>query len=354
MNQLSEIGLIRKKSKRQVDSNKKEKFFQLPSSFSDLWRNTKGVLYADRTNTVRTLNYSSNVLMKLLRQSDKNYCHFEVPKRDSKETRTVSAPIPQLKYLQKHLLYWMYENTTVAEEAHGFVEKRGNWTAAADIAIYTRNQKKVTIFVQDLRKAFDSVTEAQVRTIFSKLGLKGFQLHYATRITTHNGKLATGAPTSPHLLNLLLKEIDQKLSDWAKSQGGIYRRYADDLSFAFPTWEKEVVKKAKHILQRLFKSIGIELHPKKNKRTRLGIDSDSAEVIGIAVQQNRATRPKRLRNRLRGKIRQTRSLLKSGNIEAAEKVVQTVYGLAAYFTGELTIVRQIRARALMKLNFRNI
>jgi hypothetical protein len=163
--------------------------------------------------------------------------------------------------------------------------------------------------------------------------------------------LATGAPTSPHLLNLLLKEIDQKLSNWAKSRGGIYRRYADDLTFAFPTWRKEVIKKAKHILQRQFKTIGIELHPKKNKRTRIGVDSDSAEVIGLAVQQNKVTRPKRLRNRLRGKIRQTRRLITKGNEEAAEKKARTVYGLAAYFSGEFTVVKQIRSKALRKLNF---
>ncbi len=353
MNVLSETGNLRKKSKRQVDSSKKEKYFQLPTSFSDLRKNTENVLYADRNNTVKVLNYSSNVLINILKQSERNYCQFEVPKRDSKETRTVFAPTPQLKYLQKHLLYWMYENTTVAPEAHGFVEERGNWTAASDIAIYIRNQQKVTIFTQDLRKAFDSVTTKQVREIFSSLGLKRFALQYATRVTTHKGKLATGAPTSPHLLNLLLKEIDQKLSSWAKTRGGIYRRYADDLTFAFPTWRKEVVKKAKHILFRLFKTIGIELHPKKTKRTRLGIDSDSAEIIGLAVQQNKATRPKRLRNRLRGRIRQCRKLIAAGNVEAAEKVFQTVKGLAAYFTGEFTILKQIRHKTLIKLNFRN-
>ncbi len=353
MNVLSETGNLRKKSKRQVDCSRKEKYFQLPSSFSDLKKNTENVLYVDRTNTIKVLNYSPKIIREILRQSERNYCQFEVPKRDSKETRTVFAPTPQLKYLQKHLLYWLYENSSVSQEAHGFVEKRGNWTAAADIAIFIRNQPKVTIFTQDLRKAFDSVTEEQVREIFSSLGLKNFQLHYATRVTTHNGRLATGAPTSPHLLNLLLKEIDHKLSCWAISRGGIYRRYADDLTFAFPTWRKEVIKKAKHILKRLFDTIGIELHPKKTKRTRLGIDSDSAEVIGLAVQQNKATRPKRLRNRLRGRIRQCRKLLAAGNEEAAEKVSRTVFGLAAYFTGEFTILKQIRHKTLMKLKFRN-
>jgi hypothetical protein len=351
MNKLSEIGLIRKISQRQDQDSKNERLYQLPSSFRDLIESTQGVLYADRNNVVKTLDFSPKVVREILRQDEKNYFNFEVPKRGTTETRTVSAPRPQLKELQKHMLDWLYENTEVAPEAHGFVRGRGNWTAAVDIALELGKAKKMQIFTQDLRKAFDSVSEAQVRSIYAKTGLKNFRLHYATRISTHNGKLATGAPTSPHLLNLLLKDIDHKLSGWAKSRGGIYRRYADDLTFAFPTWRKEVIKKAKAIMQREFKAIGIELHPKKHKRTRIGIDSPSAEVIGIAVRQNQATRPKRLRNRLRGKIRQAQKQIAKGNVEAALLFKRTVDGLVSYFTGEETVMKRARQERLLRLRF---
>jgi hypothetical protein len=351
MNLLSEIGQTKRIPQRQDQDSIIEVIYQLPSSFRDLVESTKHCKYADRNNVVKDSDFSPKVLREILRQNEKNYFNFEVPKRGTNETRTVSAPRPQLKELQKHLLEWLYQETEVAPEAHGFVKKRGNWTAAADIAIELGKAAEMQVFTQDLRKAFDSVTEAQVRSIYAKSGLKAFRLHYATKLSTHNGKLATGAPTSPHLLNLLLKDIDRKLSSFAISRKGIYRRYADDITFAFPTWRKEVIKKAKRLMQREFEAIGIELHPSKSKRTRIGLDSDSAEVIGLAVQQNKATRPKRLRNRLRGKIRQTRRLLAQGMIEAAEKTMRTVQGLAAYFTGEETIVRKTRQKFLLRLNF---
>jgi hypothetical protein len=310
------------------------------------------MLYCTRNNEIKEINTSTRALRAILRQNEANYFNFEVPKRGTNETRTVSAPTPLLKELQKHILDWLYENSTIAPEAHGFTPQKGNWSAASDIAIFIRKEKKITILTQDLRKAFDSVTQKQVREIFRGLGLTGFKLQYATNVTTQEGKLPMGAATSPHILNLHLKQIDEFLSKWAIKRGGIYRRYADDLTFAFPTWSKEVIRSTKRIMKKQFKKIGMELHPKKTKRVRLGLDSPSAEVIGLAVQQNLATRPKRLRNRLRGKIRQTRKYLAKGELELAEGTKKTAEGLAAYFSGEFTILRKTRQEYLKALRFR--
>jgi stress response protein YsnF len=214
-----------------------------------------------------------------------------------------------------------------------------------------KQNKRNSILTQDLRKAFDSVTEERVRGIFRGLGLRGFSLHAATRLTTHDGKLATGAPTSPHLLNLLCYEIDNKLANWAEKRGGTYRRYADDITLSLPTWRRRNLKHGKELMRRLFAEIGIDLHPRKSKITRLGLDSPSAEVIGLAVQPNRATRPKRIRNRLRGKIRQCRKLIKTGDTDYAEFILQTVIGLANYCAGEKLALPNARSKQLLAKRF---
>ncbi|WP_455428349.1 reverse transcriptase domain-containing protein [Dryocola sp. LX212] len=45
-------------------------------------------------------------------------------------------------------------------------------------------------------------------------------------------KLSIGAPTSPLISNFVAYEFDFFLSEWCLSQGIIYSRYADDLTFS--------------------------------------------------------------------------------------------------------------------------
>jgi hypothetical protein len=293
----------------------------------------------------------ASLLRRLLKQEKSNYKTLFIPKRNSDEKREVKAPIHSLKRLQVMLLRYLYENTKVADSAHGFEPKRGNWTAAASIAAAMKTKQRFSVLTQDLKAAFGSVTEKQVREVLKKSGLTGFPLHAATRVATYEGILATGSPCSPRILNLLFKRVDEKMEQWAKQKGGVYIRYADDISIALPTWRMREMREARELLRRQFRKLGIELHPLKTKITRLGLDSDSAEVIGIATQQQKCTRPRRLRNKLRGLIRSIRKSLAQGKQEDAESRLLVVEGLIAYFSGEFKAIREAKKANTRKLRF---
>jgi hypothetical protein len=48
------------------------------------------------------------------------------------------------------------------------------------------------------------------------------------------GFMPQGAPTSPALSNLVCRALDARLDGLARRNGGVYTRYADDLTFSFP------------------------------------------------------------------------------------------------------------------------
>jgi hypothetical protein len=141
------------------------------------------------------------------------------------------------------------------------------------------------------------------------------------------------------------------LGRWAERRGGIYRRYADDMTVALPTWRSRDLKRCREMMRRLYAEIGIALHPRKSQIVRLGLDSDSVNVIGLAVQPNRATRPRRIRRKLRGKVRATLAALKKGDERGSDKHFATVCGLGAYCAGQSEGMKDARTRRLTSFNF---
>jgi len=51
-------------------------------------------------------------------------------------------------------------------------------------------------------------------------------------LTTYEGKLPTGAPTSPVISNFICLNLDESISQLCAANKVVYSRYADDLSFS--------------------------------------------------------------------------------------------------------------------------
>ncbi len=348
---------------KQTVNNAQERLQAKRPKYRELWSaevkniGTKALNFSDlkqwttQEEGIQDPVYTPKIVRNILRDRKCYRSHF-VPKHGTDEMREVQAPIHQLKTLQKLLLQHLYKVSPTTERySHGFEPKRGNWSAACDLATWMKPKKRWAVLTQDLKSAFSSVTRDQVKRVLSESQLEGYPLYIATAIATHDNILSTGSPASPFILNILLREIDTKLGRWAEQRGGMYRRYADDMTVALPTWRSKDLKRVREMMRRLFAELGIALHPRKSQIVRLGLDSDSVEVIGIAVQPNRATRPRRLRRKLRGKIRATLAALKAGDERGSDKHYATVCGLVAYFSGETENMRAARTRRLTKFNF---
>jgi RNA-directed DNA polymerase len=168
------------------------------------------------------------------------------------------------------------------------------------------------IVKMDLREFFPSTSTRRVRRYFRQVGWNRPAAKLLVRLCTYEGGLPQGAPTSPRLSNLVNYRLDVRLTALAAQRrlryprtgptietrelGGVYTRYADDLTFSFtvddPGTIRYIVLMTKHIVR----DEGYTLH----QRGKLQVRRRHArqQVTGLVVNQ-RVNLPRVVRRWLR-------------------------------------------------------
>tara|TARA_B100000029_G_scaffold487152_1_gene542320 strand:- start:183 stop:1181 length:999 start_codon:yes stop_codon:yes gene_type:complete len=146
--------------------------------------------------------------------------------RRNKKKRWIEAPDVDLKSAQRWLLDNLLYRLLPTTYAHGFVRGRSILSNAS------RHVGRRFVVTTDIRDFFPSITSAQVNDALQPLGLTATTRHAVVRLLTRRGQLPQGAPTSPHMANLVAQRLDLRLSGLARHHGWTYSRYADDLTFS--------------------------------------------------------------------------------------------------------------------------
>ena len=119
-------------------------------------------------------------------------------------------------------------------------------------------------------------------------------------VTMVNKFLPQGSPTSPVLSNLALKIVDIRLSAMAKSFGGFYTRYADDLTVSW-----QVPTKGK-IIDSMYRCSGLVLGEYKivlnRRKKRVMGRGQRQDIVGMCVNSGRPTISKKIRSRIRAAV----------------------------------------------------
>jgi retron-type reverse transcriptase len=89
-----------------------------------------------------------------------------------------------------------------------------------------------------------------------------------------------GAPTSPHISNLVCWSLDRRLSGLAKRFGARYTRYADDMAFSGGEDFKRGLARFIPLLRRIVAAEGFQLHEGKLRVLRAG---QRQQVTGLVA-----------------------------------------------------------------------
>ena len=99
-----------------------------------------------------------------------------------------------------------------------------------------------------------------------------------TSLCCKDGALPQGAPTSPALSNLVMRNFDTSMARWCQRRGIVYTRYCDDLTFSADRPLFAVYSKAKNMLAEM----GFDLNEAK---THFITNAGRQSVTGLTVNE---------------------------------------------------------------------
>jgi RNA-directed DNA polymerase len=239
------------------------------------------------------LGVSPGLVRAMSDRPSRYYRRFTIPKA-SGAVREIATPRVYLKVVQWWILDRVltpYAEAKLPDCVHGFRPGRGTVSAARP------HLGARFILNLDIRDFFGSVSISTVRSLWREMGYHAGSAGLLTGLTTLDGALPQGAPTSPAIANLAFTRCDLELLQYAEAHGMQYTRYADDLSFSsMDLPPPDVVRRIRDSLLQH----GFAVHPRK---IRLRGPTERREVTGLVVSR-KAQPSRRLRRALRARFHQ--------------------------------------------------
>ena len=217
------------------------------------------------------------------------YRTFTIPKRGGGE-RTINAPAPDLKALQRRILRRVLGLLVSHDAAMGFERGRSIVTNAR-----AHTGRAVTVRL-DIRNFFATTTAKRVHEFFRKVGWNKPAANLLTRLCTHEGGLPQGAPTSPRLANLVNHLLDARLAAMARAHGAAYTRYADDLCFSHAADDGRAIRRIMNQARVICRDFGYAVH--RHKKVHIRRRHQQQRITGLVVNE-RVNLPRDTCRRLR-------------------------------------------------------
>jgi hypothetical protein len=184
------------------------------------------------------------------------YREVFIPKRRGGKRRLL-IPDDPTKSLQRRILRRLLTGLNAHWAACGFEQSRSIVRAAEPHA------GQAVVVKIDIRHFFPSTTAARVEAYFRRIGWDSEAAALLTRLTTTEGGLPQGAPTSPRLSNVVNYYLDVQLANLAGRRYGEYTRYADDITISYPKDYPRHVRGAIQQARSILKSKGYQIHGRK-------------------------------------------------------------------------------------------
>jgi hypothetical protein len=239
--------------------------------------------------------------------------HYRIfPLRTGSKVRHLKVPDEKLKNVQRRILRRLLMELPLANALHGGIAGRSPRSNAE------QHLGKALVVNLDIRDFFPSVDHRQVAEMFrSEFGCGRDTRWLLTRLTTVDGQLPQGAPTSTMIANLLLSTpVDTPIERKASERHVTFTRFVDDMTFSGLGAEELINDTAKAVSR-----VGLRTWRKRGK-LKITSSSQRQEVTGLTVNsKNGPSISREKRHRIRAAIYNlTRA--RAGELETQLRSVQ--------------------------------
>ncbi len=280
------------------------------------------VVYRELSSLCQDLGYSARALYSLSNSVSEHYHNAMIPKANG-EYRLLHIPDKFMKSVQKSIAQNILSYEDISPYAMAY--RPGGSTKANAVPHIGASM----VMKLDVRKFFDHITYPMVKEkVFPSKKYSESNRILLAVLCVYDHAIPQGAPTSPAISNIILRDFDNRVGDWCSKRSISYTRYCDDLTFSGEFKPSEVKAFVK---EELFKE-GFFINSKKTIVLRNG---QRKEITGIVVNE-KASVPSRYKKRIRQELFYCRKfgidehVKKLGLPESAEAYARKLLGRINY------------------------
>lgn len=246
------------------------------------------IVYRELSSIERELGYSASLLYGITNNIGKHYHTVKIPKA-SGGYRTLSVPDELLKAVQRAIVASLlaYEPVSVYAMAYRY--------GASTRKNAMHHIGKERLLKLDIHKFFDSILYSTVKDIVFPSGKYSEPIRVLLSMLCYYGDvLPQGAPTSPIITNIIMREFDEVVGEWCAARGIAYTRYCDDMTFSGDFDEGEVIR-----------FVSAELRKRGyflNKKKTISVSHSARQTVTGIVVNEKLNVPKEYRRTIRQEV----------------------------------------------------
>ena len=259
------------------------------SAFAFSRHNESTPFIGDSYQLAALLHTTNDSLFRILRKPDVFYDEYSVPKKNGRGRRFIDAPTDKLKEIQRRILDEILVKIPISKYARAY------YKGATLLGNAAPHIGKKHLLKLDLCDFFRSIHFSQIYVhVFTANRFPKQVRRILTGLCCKRQFLAQGAPTSPSVSNIVMKDFDDTFGAWCEKRGFSYTRYCDDLTVSGDSSLYPAYIKAKGMLE----AMGFTVNEKK---THFLTNANRQMVTGLTVNEKISV-PADYKRRLRQEV----------------------------------------------------
>lgn len=230
------------------------------------------IVYKEFSSLEKDLGFSRRTLYTAANHMHRHYHSVRIPKGNG-EYRQLYVPSEALKMLQRCINTRLLSLEDVSPYATAY-RPSGSTKLNAQLHI-----GKPVLLKLDIKNFFDNIGYKLLRDkVFTDERYSEKIGALLSILCLYMGALPQGAPTSPTISNIIMRDFDNVVGEWCRKNKISYTRYCDDMTFSGDFNPKDVIR----LVKRELKKFDLSLNKKKTIVARKG---QKQTVTGIVVNE---------------------------------------------------------------------